>query len=87
MAHFWRIKDPVTGRFEMKQVDLPLQASPLGMNPMNSVTIAPSARHACAACTPPRVFPTAAIMASHFNRTHKELVLDKDTWRKYDKGA
>ena len=85
MAHFWRIKDPATGRYEMKQVDLPLHADPLTL-PMNTVTIAPSVRHTCTACTPPRTFPTAAIMASHFNRTHKELVLDKDTWRKYDKG-
>jgi len=84
MPHFWRVKDPVTGKYEMKQVDPPSMLQQAPELPMNTVTIAPSARHICTACTPTKPFPTAGLLAAHFNRSHKDLVEDKDSWRKYD---
>jgi hypothetical protein len=80
--HFWRVKDLVTGKYEMKEVPAPhLAAQALTMN---TVTVAPSPRHLCTACTPNKPFPTAGLLAVHFKRSHVELMEDKNTWRKYD---
>lgn len=39
----------------------------------------------CAACTPPKRFLKAGVAAMHFQRTHKELYVDRDSWRQYVK--
>jgi hypothetical protein len=82
MPHFWRIKDPVTGIYENKEVPMPqVEATVL---PRNTVTVAPSSRHTCTACTPSKPFPTAGLLAVHFKRSHADLMVDKESWRKYD---
>lgn len=42
-------------------------------------------RYSCTACSPVKPFAAPGVASMHFNKAHKDMVHDKDSWRKWIK--
>lgn len=92
MTHYLRKVDKNTGKAAMIPAPMPGQVPEAINFTAPSGTLLPDGGVTkgigCAACG--KSFKTPGIMASHFNRVHKDLLdkgkKSKDTWRRYVKG-
>lgn len=80
---FHRRKDPVTGAYTIVPAEEPQSVQPITIAPPAGTTLktAKPKRFRCTACE--TKFAALGIFSMHFNRRHKELVVDRETWRTY----
>ena len=86
MPLYLRQKDPTKeGHFLMVEVDPAVaDAQPIAQPASPTLSAGGRAkRYSCTACTPPTKFASVGVMSIHFQRRHKDLMEDKDSWRKY----
>ena len=94
MPHFLRQRDPQReGHFLMIEATAELLGQSVPQQPA-SPTLAPGSRakrYVCTACTPHSRFASVGVLSMHFQRRHKDLVEDRNSWRSYmetdDSGA
>lgn len=72
--------------YEMVEQDLPtFEQAPIILPELASPTLIPpaSTRYVCSVCKPAKKFNRPGVASMHFNKAHRDLMRDKDTWREY----
>lgn len=63
--------------------DAQFMPKPRPVKPGVDLATAGSTAYKCKACEKERCFTTPAIFARHFSASHRDIYVDKDTWRDY----
>jgi hypothetical protein len=74
------------GKFQMIEQPIPDEIEDVTLTQPITPSVAVQAgfkRYSCTACSPPRPFGGLGVLSMHFAKAHKELIEDKDSWRKY----
>ena len=82
MPNFHRVRDPRTGGHKMVLVSDPVDVQPIALQPPPSVTLEGGRTvYKCKLCT--KIYRGQGVFAIHFGHAHKDVVVDKNTWRTY----